>query len=281
MSVAAGTASCAVGTLSAGTHTLEATYSGDANYLTDSISTADYEVGQAVSAVGVSSNAVSSSVPAPVWGQGVSFVATITADGALVTSGTVQWSIDGLPVGAPVPVGPDGTARLGPVTDLPVGSDRVTAAFSGTSQDAPASDELDVVVGKAATSTAVTVTAAALTATVVAAPPGAGTPTGTVTFEVNGAVAGSAPVSPSGTATLANPSSGAESLSVAYGGDADIPRVVGLEHHRQPDDHRQDHQRASEDAVWLVPLSGHGRLCLRRRIRSARRPVPRSGDGQP
>ncbi len=220
VSLSAGTASCAVGTLPADTYTFEASYTGDASYLIGSDSIADYVVSKLTSAVAVSSSSVSSSVAAPVWGQPVSFVATITAPGGPATSGTVQWSVGGAPVGAPVSVGPDGAAQLGPVTDLAVGSDQVTAAYSGTSQIAPATGEDDIVVGKAATSTRLTVTAASLVATVAAVPPGAGTPTGFVTFVVNGSTLGNAPLSPSGTATLPNPSPGVRTVSAAYGGDA-------------------------------------------------------------
>ena len=83
---------------------------------TDSIT--GYVVSKLVSSVAVTPN-----VAEPVWGQGVSFTAAETAAGAPVTQGTVQWSADGTAMGAPVAVGADGTASLGPLTDLPAGGD--------------------------------------------------------------------------------------------------------------------------------------------------------------
>ncbi len=58
-----------------------------------------------------------------------------------------------------------------------------------------------------------------LTATVAPVAPGAGRPSGTVTFAVNGTTVGTAKLSASGVATLAAKSSGAEVASASYGGD--------------------------------------------------------------
>jgi len=143
--VTSGTATCAAGPLPVGSHTLEADYSGDANYLTASGTVTNYVVSKVAPAV-----AVTSSVAAPVWGPPVSFTATVTAAGKPVTSGTVQWSVNGTTAGAPVPVGADGTASLGPLTNLAVGTDQITADYSGTDQFNPASGTDSIVVGKAA-----------------------------------------------------------------------------------------------------------------------------------
>jgi hypothetical protein len=213
VSLTAGAASCAVGTLPAGTYTLQASYSGDTNYLTASDNVAGYLVSKLTSQV-----AVTSDVAAPVWGQSLTFSAKITVAGAAATSGTVQWSVAGTPVGAPVPVGPGGIAPLGPLANLAVGSDQVTAAYSGTSQNAAATGQDTIIVGKAATVTTIAVTAQRLTATVAPVPPGAGQPSGTVTFAVGGTTVGTAKLSAKGVATLAFTSSGAEVASASYGG---------------------------------------------------------------
>jgi Bacterial Ig-like domain (group 3) len=66
----------------------------------------------------------------PVVGQPVSVSATVhpVPDG-----GTVQFSVDGVNVGAPVPVDPStGTASLPPTSSLSVGSHAVSASYSGT-----------------------------------------------------------------------------------------------------------------------------------------------------
>ena len=115
---------------------------------------------------------MTSSVAAPVWGQPVSFTATVTAAGKPVTSGTVQWSVNGTQAGAPVPVGADGTASLGPLTNLAVGTDQITADYLGTDQFNPASGTGSIVVGKAATTTTVIKSGQLLIATVTVVPPG-------------------------------------------------------------------------------------------------------------
>jgi Big-like domain-containing protein/glycine rich protein len=217
VSLTAGAASCAVGTLPAGTYTLAASYSGDTNYLTATDDLTGYQVSKLASTV-----KVLPSIAAPVWGQSVSFTATVTAAGAPVTSGTVQWSVNGTAVGAGVAVGADGTASLGPLTGLPVGADQVTASYSGTDQDAVGAGTDNIVVGQAATSTSLAVSSKKLAATIAVVAPGAGEPSGTVTFAVNGAVVGTAPVSGAGIATLAFMSSGAEVVSASYGGDTDF-----------------------------------------------------------
>ncbi len=214
VSLLAGTASCAVGQLPAGSYTLGVSYSGDGNYFSGSDSITGYAVSKLTSAVTVSPD-----VAAPVWGQGVSFTAAVSAGGAPVTSGTVQWSVGGTPIGAPVQIGSDGTAPLGPLTDLAVGSDQVSAAYSGTSLDTPATGEDTIVVGKAATTTTVTVTSRRLTAVVAAVAPGAGQPSGTVTFAVNGTSVGTVNLSAKGIAVLSFRSSGAEVVSASYGGN--------------------------------------------------------------
>jgi len=66
----------------------------------------------------------------PVFGQPVSVSATVhpVPDG-----GTVQFSVDGVNVGAPVPVDPStGTATLPPTSSLGAGSHAVSASYSGT-----------------------------------------------------------------------------------------------------------------------------------------------------
>jgi hypothetical protein len=81
-----------------------------------------------------------------------------------------------------------------------------------------------VAVGAAATTLTVAVTPHAVTATVTAPDPAAGTPTGTVQFSVNGGVVGTAPLDPSGFATLAYtvPADGTGHVAAAYLGSADF-----------------------------------------------------------
>jgi hypothetical protein len=66
----------------------------------------------------------------PVFGQPVSFSATVQP---VPDGGTVQFSIDGVNVGAPVPVDPStDRASLPPVPSLAAGTHTVSASYSGT-----------------------------------------------------------------------------------------------------------------------------------------------------
>ncbi|MCW2755732.1 MAG: hypothetical protein JWQ32_3143 [Marmoricola sp.] len=99
----------------------------------------------------------------------------------------------------------------------------VDANQAGNAQYASGSATQSIAVTKAATSTQLTVQPASLTATVAVSTPGAGTPTGTVQFSVDGSPVGSAPVG-SGSATLnyAVPAGQTHNVSAVYSGDADF-----------------------------------------------------------
>jgi hypothetical protein len=171
---------------------------------------------------------LTASVPHSVYGQPVTATATIgSAAGA--PAGTATFSVDGTPVGMPVPVA-SGTATSDSLTDgvgqpLAPGAHTVTADFtpSDTTTYGAGTASVDTLVDKAATTSTVSVAAHSITATVAAVAPGAGTPTGTVTFDVNGTQVGTAPLA-SGTATLPYTvrSGQTQNVSVAYAGDADF-----------------------------------------------------------
>jgi YVTN family beta-propeller protein len=137
---------------------------------------------------------VSSSLPTSTYAQPVTFTAAVGANGSggPVPTGTVTFSVDGTPQ-APVAVSPSGQATLTTST-LPGGVHTITAAYSGDSvYAADTSSAIQQTVLPAGTSTtlastempSVTGQAGTITATV-AAGPGQGTPTGTVTFTVDG-----------------------------------------------------------------------------------------------
>jgi hypothetical protein len=209
-----GAATCPVGRLSPGTHTIQAGYSGDATYVASSEAQGGYTVTQVASQV-----TVTPSVAAPVTGQGVSFTATVTAGGQPVVGGTVQWSVDGTATGAPVPVAADGTATLGPLTTLAIGSHKITAAYSGSAQDTAATTTITITVGRAATTTTISLVNHLLTATVASVPPGTGTPTGTVTFVVQGVGTFRARVGANGVATADVAIILAVNVTATYSGD--------------------------------------------------------------
>jgi hypothetical protein len=181
-------------------------------------------VSQSVTVVAV---ATTLNLPTPattVYGQGQSATASVTEADGSTPSGTVQFSLDGQPLGSPVAVS-GGSATSPSLSGLAPGSHTLTAAFTPTDPavDAPASSSVVFVVDQAASSTSVSVASGSITATVAAVAPGAGTPTGTVTFEVDGTRVGTATLS-GGTATLDDtvPTTARHQVAAVYGGDADF-----------------------------------------------------------
>jgi Bacterial Ig-like domain (group 3)/Glycine rich protein len=204
----AGTASCALGDLPTGTYSFSAAYSGDSNYVTGTpASLTGYPVSLQTQSVSFTSNPPS---PADYGGS--------YAPAASATSGLpVSFSIDS--TSTPGACALD--ASTGVVSFTGTGTCVIDADQAGNSGYAPAQAQQSFAIVSATTTTTVAVSATALTATVTAVPPGGGTPSGTVTFAVQGNTVGTAPLSAQGTATLAYASSGAETVSAAYAGDAD------------------------------------------------------------
>jgi hypothetical protein len=121
------------------------------------------------------------------------------------------------------------------VTFTSPGACLIDASQAGNDQYSAASASQSVPVSKASTSTTVTVHPTSITATVTAVPPGAGTPTGSVVFSVDGSPVGTATLS-GGTATLAYkvPAGGTHSVSAVYGGDSDFTGSSGSTSRQNP-----------------------------------------------
>ncbi|HWU22856.1 MAG TPA: Ig-like domain repeat protein, partial [Nocardioides sp.] len=156
-----------------------------------------------------------------VFGQ--TTTATATVGDAL--DGTVQFSVDGDPVGAPATV-TDGQATSPEIGGLAPGAHAVGARFTpadqttyGTSDATPQTLTVD----QALTTSTLKLRADSLEVTVAPVAPGAGTPTGTVTFSVDGNPVGSAALA-SGVGTLSYtlPTGKADQVSVQYAGDTDF-----------------------------------------------------------
>jgi Ca2+-binding RTX toxin-like protein len=142
-----------------------------------------------------------------VFGQTVLLTATVNAQAGTPT-GTVSF-LDGNTVLGTAPVNAAGQAAL--TVSLGVGDHALTASFAGAGGFAGSlSAAVAETVNPAATTVAlgssinpaVTGQAVTFTATVAAVAPGAGTPTGTVTFFDGNTVLGSAPLDAAGQATL-------------------------------------------------------------------------------
>src|SRR5207244_1932915 len=179
-----GSASFSTSALSVGGHSITAVYSGDASFNTSTSAVLTQTVNKANT-----STTVTSSVNPSVFGQSVSFTATVAAvaPGAGTPSGTVQFTIDGVNFGAPVAL-VGGSATSGSTSTLTVGAHSVTGIYSGDANfNTSTSAVLTQTVNKANTSTTVVSSvnpsvfgqSVMFTATVSAVVPAAGTPTGT------------------------------------------------------------------------------------------------------
>jgi hypothetical protein len=166
-----------------------------------------------------------------VFGQAVTFTATVTANvpGSGTPTGTVTFQ-DGFTILATLTLDSSGKARY-TTAGLAVGSHSLVIVYSGDSRfTASTSVPLNQTVSRDATSSAVTSSvnpsapsqAVTFTATVTASAPGAGTPTGTVTFLDGTTVLGTASLGSSGQAslTISRPAIGSHLISVTYNGDA-------------------------------------------------------------
>src|SRR5262249_5363096 len=220
-----GTARVTTSFATAGDHAITASYSGDANFGASSQAFTEQVNAPAAAAT---TTALRASAPTAVFGQGETLTATVTSP-AGVPTGTVTF-LDGTTV--------LGTAQLNagqavlPVS-LGVGNHQLTAVYGGAGGFAGStSAAAAVTVNPAATAVAlassvnpaVTGQAVTFTATVAAVAPGAGTPTGTVTFIDGNGVLGTFAVGPDGTAAVTTNSAtaGGNAITASYSGDANF-----------------------------------------------------------
>src|SRR5207237_229303 len=174
--------------------------------------------------------ALASSAASPVAGQSVTFTAVVsaTAPGAGMPGGIVTFFDGATTLGTGTLSG--GQASLS-TSGLAVGGHTITAAYGGDADlTGSTSAALSETVNQAAAGVALGASTAApvfgqsitFTATVSATGPGAGTPTGTVTFNDGAATLGTATVNASGQAsfTTSGLAVGSHSVTAAYGGDS-------------------------------------------------------------
>jgi Big-like domain-containing protein len=184
----------ATASLSVGSHTVVATYSGDTNF-----SGSSDTITQTVDRAATSTD-VTSSVNPSVFGQTVTFDVTVsvTPPGAGTPSGTVQFFdgstlLDSEPLAG---VANAGTASFSTLA-LSVGTHAITAVYSGDGNFLGSDGSVTQTVNKAQSATTVAENGptvqgqpVSFTASVVAVAPGSGVPTGTVRFTLNGAPQG-------------------------------------------------------------------------------------------
>jgi uncharacterized protein (TIGR03437 family) len=208
--------------LNPGTHSAGVLYGGSVNYLAQSSTSNQIPlvIRQA------SQTTLAASANPAVYGQGTSFTATVTPG----ATGTVTFTIDGVP-GSPVAVagGHASTSTLA----LAVGPHPISAVYSGDSNfTGSASTTLTESVNQANTSistpamsgSAIFGQTQTFSATVSVISPGAGTPTGTVTFFDGSTTLGTGTLNGSGVASVstASLSAGNHSITAAYSGDANF-----------------------------------------------------------
>ncbi len=214
-----GQAALADSDLSAGTHTLEAGYSGSATYASAESS----PLAQVITVQGSSTSLFAAPDPTG-YGDTVVAVATVLpAAGSGVPTGTVALMNGGVSVAA-APLS-DGVAAFA-VSTLEAGSDALTAAYSGDGNFATStSPALTQEVDPAGTTTTLTVSpnparrgaAVTLAAAVTS---DTAVPDGTVSFSASGTPLGSAELSDgSATLTATFDHTGSQRLVAAYAGD--------------------------------------------------------------
>ena len=220
----------AVSSLTTGTHDITAAYSGDDGFA----GSASGPITQTVNKARTATTLTSSANPS-VFGQPVTFIASVAVAGAGAgnPTGTITFTDGSQQLGV-VAVGPDTNEQASITTSaLNVGPHAITATYSGDDNFQSSSDATSQNVQRAHTSLVVASSAdpaksgqaVTFTATVSPVAPGAGTPTGTVQFTVNGAPIGSAATVVNGVATstaFSSLSPGNYAISATYSGDGNF-----------------------------------------------------------
>ena len=225
-----GKASFKTTSLAVGSQAITAVYGGDGNFTTSTSTALTQTVQEHATAT-----KLTSSVNPSVFGQSVTFTATVEAasPGSGTPSGTVTFYDGSTAIGV-------GTLGLGnpdaatfTTVSLSVGAHAITAVYGGDGNfSTSTSTAINQGVNQASSSTTVVSSAnpsssgqaVTFTATVNAVSPGSGTPTGTVTFYDGSTTLGTATLNGTGTAsfTTSSLSVGSHSIKVSYGGDADF-----------------------------------------------------------
>ena len=233
--LASGVATFTTSTLPPGTHLVTASYGGNTNFGSSQSNTVSQVVNPP--AANPTTTSLTSSNNPSVFGQSVTFTATVSSTFSGTLSGTVTFTIDGVNISPAVTL-TNGQASY-TISTLSVGSHTVLATYSGDSGFASSqSNQLNQQVNQANTNTGLVSSGSPsvvgqtviFTATVTAASPGAGSPSGTVTFTDTSTgnvlstvtlVAGSASVS------VSNLSLGDHLIRADYSGDANFKASFG------------------------------------------------------
>jgi len=216
--------SASAASLTAGSHAVTAVYGGDNNFAGNTGSLSQV-VNQAATAA-----SLTSTVNPSVFGQPVVFTATVTSAGGVPT-GTVVFKDGSATLGS---VALDGSGHASFATSaLVAGTHSITAAYGGDSNFIlSTSATLPQAVAQAVTGTNLSSSqnpsssgqSVSFTATVLPVAPGAGIPTGGVTFKDGSTTLGTMTLNSSGQATFTTTTLvlGTHSITAAYSGDANF-----------------------------------------------------------
>jgi large repetitive protein len=232
ITLSGGAGSCSLTPVAAGSDTITATYSGDANFTGSTSNGVLQIVNKASTTTAVTANTPNPSAP----GQSVTVSASVTANalGLGTPTGTVTVS-DG--VGQTCLITLSGGAGSCSLTPVAAGSDTITATYSGDANFiGSTSNGVSQTVNKGNTTTVVTSStnpssagqSVTFTAAVAVAAPASGTPTGSVSFLDGGSTIGTAPLS-SGTGSFATSTlaPGNHTITASYGGNGNFNTSTG------------------------------------------------------
>jgi hypothetical protein len=222
-----GTASFTTSLLTAGSHSITAVYGGDSDFTTVTSSALTQTVSK------IDTTLTLSPTSTTVFGQKTTFTATVSpTTGSGTPSGTVTFMDGSTSLGSATLSA--GSASFS-TTSLTVGAHSITAVYSGDSTFATSTSAVQAqTVGKDGTTLTLSPTSAVtvgqsvtFTATVAAAAPGAGMPSGTVTFMDGSTTLGTGTIT-NGIATFSSKSltAGSHSITAVYGGDSDFTTVT-------------------------------------------------------
>ncbi|MDB5352689.1 MAG: hypothetical protein JWN86_3936 [Planctomycetota bacterium] len=223
-----GTATFSTSSLPPGSHSITAVYEGDSNYLTSTSSGTSQAVAHAST-----STALLTSNDTGVFGQSMTFTATVSASapGSGLASGTVTF-MDGSTVLGSAMLDGSGIATY-TMSSLSTSSHSITAVYNGDANfDASTSSATSVEVDQANTTATLTSSddpsvfgqSVTFTATISAVAPGAGIPSGTVTFMDGSTSLGTGTLDEDGVASLVSSSlvSASHTITAIYSGDTNF-----------------------------------------------------------
>jgi hypothetical protein len=224
-----GNATFTTSSLAVGSHSITAVYNGGDGWATSTSGNLTQTVLPVVTTTTVASSATPS-----IYGQPVHFTATVSSNFG-TPAGTVQFFSDGAPFGSAESLLPNGNASSVDKADIPVSGSphNVTAVFSSTNPNyAGSQGKVDQTVNQAPTSTAVVSNKTPtvygepvrFTATVAVSAPGAGIPTGTVTFTDGTTTIGTGTLNITGGTYLdiSSLSVGSHIINASYNGDSNF-----------------------------------------------------------